>query len=132
FNWFTVTTPMQREAESGTNNGGVLEGGGDSGSKIILNSAGDSVCWTNVNMAGIASARLHYGNGETSGDSVQLTYPNTGTVIGTFSIASTGGWSTPNLTDANVSFVPKTGTGELCIIGQGSGWIASVDYVYLQ
>src|SRR5262245_8903953 len=37
---------MQLEAENGTNNGGLLEGGGDSGSKVILNSSGDSVCWS--------------------------------------------------------------------------------------
>jgi hypothetical protein len=135
FNWFSVGASTQLEAEAGTNNGGAYEaGGGDSGGKVIFNSGGDSICWSNVNMAGIANARLHYGNGEGSDDTIQLTYPNTGTVIGTFAIANTGGWNSPQLSDANVTFAAQTGTGTLCVVGVlvGGTWVASVDYVVLQ
>jgi hypothetical protein len=131
-NWFSAAASVQKEAEAGVNTGGLAEGGGDSGGKILLNSAGDNVCWTGVNMAGVANARLHYGNAEPAGDTVQLTYPNTGTVIGTFALASTGGWSSPNLADATIAFAAQAGTGQVCVIGQGTGWIASVDYLLLQ
>jgi len=127
-------TPVQKEAETGTFTGTYSnEGGGDSGNIVILKSADASICFSNVNMAGITGARLHYATGEGTGDTIRLTYPNTSTVLGTWTINGTGGWTTPYLTDGNISFAAQTGTGTVCLtVGTYSSWVASVDYVYLQ
>jgi hypothetical protein len=134
FNWFSVGASTQKEAEAGTYNGVYEAGGGDSGGKVIFEANGQQICWTGVNMAGIANARLHYGNQEGSGDSVKLTYPNTATVIGTFAINNTGGWNSPMMTDANITFAAQAGTGQLCVVGvlAGGAWVAAIDYLTVQ
>jgi hypothetical protein len=124
--------PLQLLAESGTITGGFINTQPDGGYKVILDSAGDMICFSNVAMAGFSSATLRYGNGEHGGDTIQLTYPTTGTVIATFTLVYTGGWTTADMQDLTASFTAQMGSGQLCLIGQGSGWIASVDYVSLQ
>jgi hypothetical protein len=125
--------PLQFLAETGTVTGGFINKAQDGGGyKVVLDSAGDTICFGGVDMQGFSSATLRYGNGESGGDTVQLTYPTIGTVIATFMLAHTGGWATADMQDLTVSFAAQTGTGEICLIGQGSGWIASVDSISLQ
>jgi hypothetical protein len=64
-----------------------------------------------------------------STSSIQITYPTTGTVIATFTLARTGGSGTQSMQDVTASFAAQTGVGQLCLIGQGSGWIASILYL---
>ncbi|HVJ19141.1 MAG TPA: hypothetical protein VM686_27165, partial [Polyangiaceae bacterium] len=121
---------VQLEAENGTNNGGQLEGGGDSGSKVILNSSGDSVCWSGTNMSGINKVTIHHSNGEPAGDSLIAKY--NGVSLGSAATSATSGWSTPLFANAVVNFSAQSGSGTFCVEGSGSGWIAGLDYVLLE
>jgi hypothetical protein len=122
--------PVQLEAESATLTGCTVEGGGDSGSKVISFEQGDSICWNNVDMDGITMATIHHGNGETLGDMVSLDYD--GDDLGQIAVLYTGGWSSPMLDDVTLTFAAQSGTGQVCLTGTGTGWIASIDYVDLE
>lgn len=125
--------PVQLEGEDGslTNcNGCVIQGGGDSGSKIWEFTDGDQICWANVDMNGITMATVHYGNGEATGDTIDISYG--GNTIGMVTVGFTNGWSAGMMGDLSDTFTAQTGTGTVCLVGHGVTQIASIDYLDLE
>ena len=110
--------------------GCVVEGGGDSGSKVFEFTDADTICWNNVNMNGITMGTVHYGNGEAAGDTINITYA--AAQIGQVTVAGTLGWSTGFLADISATFAAQTGSGVVCLVGMGVGQVASIDYLALQ
>jgi hypothetical protein len=125
--------PVQLEAELATLTacaGCVAEGGGDSGQKVFGFTDGDQICWNAVDMDGITMGTVHYGNGEATGDTIDITYG--GNTIGTVTVGYTAGWSSPMLGDISDTFAAQTGTGVVCLVGHGVTQVASIDYLDLE
>jgi hypothetical protein len=125
--------PVQLEAELATLTacaGCVAEGGGDSGQKVFGFTDGDSICWSAVDMDGITMGTVHYGNGEATGDTIDITYA--GNTIGTVTVGYTAGWSSPMLGDISDTFTAQTGSGVVCLVGHGVTQVASIDYLDLE
>jgi hypothetical protein len=127
----TPPSTVRLEAENATLTGCFSEAGGDSGGKVVAFEGNDTVCWSNVNMAGFTTATAHVGAPYPSGQA-QLRFNST--VLGTLTLSTaTGGWSTPNLTNISAA-IAASGTGTLCLVGvtHPNGWIYSVDYLELR
>jgi cysteine-rich repeat protein len=127
------------QAEVGANNGCSNEGGGDMGNKFVLNSSGDSVCWSTMvvngvtvplSMAGKTKVTMHYACGEVAGDQFLVKY-NT-VQLGSLPLDNTNGWSSGSFKNGVVTFAAQSGTGTLCVEGSGTGWIGSLDYIQIQ
>ncbi len=97
----------------------------------VMDSAGDSVCWRDVEMGGVTRVTVRYSNGEGNGDGVDVTYG--GTVVGRIALPNcvTGGPWSGSCGDASTSISPQVGVGELCLLGAGEGWIGALDYLQL-
>lgn len=124
--------PVRLEGEDGSLtacNGCVIQGNGDSGNKIWEFTDNDQICWSNVDMDGITMATVHYGNGEASGDTIDITY---GGNIGQVTVGFTNGWSTGMMGDLSDTFAAQTGTGTVCLVGHGVTQVASIDYLDLE
>jgi hypothetical protein len=107
----------------------VQAGGG--ASTVFEFTDADTICWPNVNMQGITMATVRYGNGEPTGDTITLTLG--GTQFGSITVSmNTGGWVAPMLADASTTFTAQAGTGTVCLVGMGTGQVASIDYLKLQ
>jgi CxxC motif-containing protein (DUF1111 family) len=114
------------EVESGERTGMLDRAWG-----AIMDSAGDRVCWRGVAMAGVASARLRYSNGEGPGDSVDLVFE--GATLATFELpycAERGAWE-GDCGDAAAELAPNAGTGTLCLVGAGGGFIGALNRLEL-
>jgi hypothetical protein len=92
-----------------------------------MDSAGDSVCWSNVNMTGNTQASLLYSNGEVWADSVNITF--NGTTIGNIALpwCTTGGAWNGVCATASTTFPAQSGTGSLCLVGVGPNWIGALN-----
>ena len=113
------------EIEAGTQTGMTARTWGG-----IMNSAGDSVCWSDVGMAGANQAVVRYSNGEPAGDSVTVTF--NGVTVGTVLFATCDdAWAGDCATASGTLTVPDAGslTGTLCLVGVGSGWIAALNWL---
>jgi len=121
-------------AESGSTITGTAGGG-----KVVLQDAGQKVCWNNVNVAGATGAIVRYATGEIDGDQLQLSSGSSVTSqtdIGaaiTTTNAPSSGWELANMKNATVSFPALTGTATLCIRAKtnANAWVASVEKVTL-
>jgi hypothetical protein len=111
------------EVEAGTRTGGLDRTWG-----MIMDSATDSVCWSAVDMNGATQVNVRVSNGEPVGDSMTVKY-NGGT-IGSVSVPSCGAWEGNSCT-ASGTIQDPGGTGQLCLVGAGSGWIAALNSLTL-
>jgi CxxC motif-containing protein (DUF1111 family) len=93
----------------------------------IMDSAGDRVCWSGIDMAGVDRANVRYSSGEGLGDSLALTY--NGISIATLNLPNcitNGAWE-GDCGDVLVDFAPQSGSGSLCLVGAGPGWIGAIN-----
>ncbi|MFT7581345.1 MAG: beta-glucanase (GH16 family) [Myxococcota bacterium] len=96
----------------------------------IMDSAGDTVCWSDIALNGTIVASLRYSNGENAGDRVDISFG--GTVVGSLPIgmcALGGAWA--GSCGDTTAEIDVSGTEELCLTGVGSGWIAALDVLTL-
>jgi beta-glucanase (GH16 family) len=116
------------QAEDGAASGTTLEVINGQG-RQRMDSSGDSVCWSGINMAGVTGVKATYANGEPAGDKFIVRYQ--GNTLGNITLASTGSWSVD--TNTTVGFAAQAGSGTLCVEAQVSsgGWIASLNSVTL-
>ena len=114
------------EVESGVRQGMLARSFGG-----VMDSAGDTVCWPDVAMRGVTKVDVRYSNGEGQGDAVGLTYR--GAAIGRLALpnCTVGGPWSGACAEASTTIPRQEGTGELCLVGSGTGWIGALDYVDL-
>jgi hypothetical protein len=115
------------EVQDGMRSGGLNRSWG-----MIMDSAGDAVCWTGLDLTGKTQASLLYSNGEGSGDSVDVRL-NTVTIgtFGTANCTTNGAWE-GQCNTVSTTFTQQPGEGTLCLVGAGPGWIAAVNRVTVQ
>jgi hypothetical protein len=113
------------EVEAGTLNGPRL----DANVGCYMSAAGQSVCWSNISMAGATQASVRYSSGEGAGDSLNVTF--NGATIGNIALATCGAWDGDCATASGALTLPDAGslTGTLCLVGVGNGAIAELNYL---
>ena len=127
-----TASPFKRlEAEAATLEGCSVETGGDSGGLVTGFEAGDTLCWSGVDLTGIKHLTAHVGSTHGQG---QARLRFNGADLCSLNLeAATGGWTSPHLKDVPVA-VSASGTGTLCLVGvkHPEGQIFSVDYIELR
>ena len=114
------------EVEDGARSGTLNRAWG-----AIFDSAGDQVCWSGINMAGVANASVRYSNGEGFDDRVQLTY--NGAALATVDLPNciaNGAWE-GDCGDVLAEFAPQSGSGTVCLVTSGPGWNGALNRLEL-
>ena len=121
------THPATLQAQDGTRTGGLIRDWG-----MIMTADGDSVCWDNVNMGGNTQASLLYSCGETDNDSVDIVFQSTtiGNIVLPYCV-DVEAWDGNCGTESD-TFAAQSGTGTLCLVGVGAGWIAAINQLDVQ
>jgi glucosylceramidase len=111
------------QAESGFQSGGVIQ----SGTSVGYFDGGDYMAFSNVNLTGATGLNMQIASGN-SGGVVEVHADSVGgTLLGSYTVASTGGWTT--WASRNVPFTTTlTGNHALFIRGSGGSGVANFDY----
>jgi beta-glucosidase len=118
--------PVRLEVENGVRSGGLNRDWG-----MIMDSAGDSVCWSNVDMTGVTKVGVRYSNGEGPDDSVGITF-NSASIgsVATPHCGTNGVWD-GNCATVSTAVTAQTGSGTLCLVGAGPNWVSALNWVEL-
>ncbi|HVJ19860.1 MAG TPA: carbohydrate-binding protein, partial [Polyangiaceae bacterium] len=117
----------QVQAEAGVQTGTQLENGNTT---VGYFDGGDSICVANVNMAGVTGLNMRIASANAGGVVEARLGSATGTLIGSHTVASTGGWTT--WADRSMSVSAQTGVQTLCLKGAGTtAGIMNIDFFTL-
>lgn len=120
----TPGTNVTIQAESGTQTGTQLENGNTT---VGFFDAGDHMAFSNVNMNSVTSLDLRVAGLNSGGTmEVRLGSP-TGSVLGSYTMTSTGGWATWATRNMALT-TTATGNQTLYLRGASGGGILNIDY----
>ncbi len=122
-----ATTLVTLEAENGTVTGAVNQP-----PHVLFQASGQKVCWSGVNVAGVTSYEVRYGQSEPETESFRLSFGTT--AQGTVSLPTNGNWTT--YTGLASGTASGSGTQTVCLESRSDlpagGWVASIDKVVLK
>jgi glucosylceramidase len=111
------------QAENGFQSGGVIQGG----TSVGYFDGGDYMAFSNVNLTGATGLNMQIASGNSGGVIEVHADSVSGTLLGSYTVASTGGWTT--WVNRNVPFTTTlTGNHALFIRGAGGTGVANFDY----
>ncbi|WP_203906193.1 carbohydrate-binding protein [Rhizocola hellebori] len=122
-------TNVTVQAESFSSQSGVQAvsaSGANGGARLGYIAAGDWAGYNNVNVGGAVSLRARVSSGGNGGTLQVRTGSQTGTIIGSVSVPSTGGWDTYTNVTTTLSGVPA-GTANVYLTFAGTGNLFDVD-----
>ncbi len=132
-------SPSALTVETGANGSSRLPASDATGSPGVTNqgtqqtitAAGQSLCWSNVNMTGVTAVAATVGNGNAQQTADTLLVTFNGAQIGDVPAPETDqGWTADTAEWSSAS--PASGSGTLCLVGAGpAGWIAAVSQLVL-
>lgn len=118
-------TNVTIQAESGTQTGTQLENGNTT---VGFFDAGDHMAFANVNMNSVTSLELRVAGLNAGGVMEARLDSPTGTVLGSYTMTSTGGWATW-ATRSMALTTTATGNHTLYLRGASGGGILNIDYL---
>ncbi len=122
-----TTALVTLEAENGTVTGAVNQP-----PHVLFQAAAQKVCWSGVNVAGVTSFEVRYGQAEPETETFRLSFGST--VQGTVSLPTNGNWTT--YTGVATGTASGSGTQTVCLESRSDtplgGWVASIDKVVLK
>jgi hypothetical protein len=113
------------EAENGTLSGVQLE---NNATTVGFFDGGDYMAYPGVNLNGVTGMNMHVAGANSGGVTEFRIDSPTGTLLGSYTMATSGGWTT--WVDRTMNFTTTTtGFHTLYVKGAGTGSIMNIDYL---